>query len=182
MNIKKKHSLGSVLGILIFILVIYFLLKDTNFVVNALKNSGPWTPIVALLLYVVLAPTPIPTDPITLILGVTYGPFIGALLATVGNVSAAVVEYYFGAKIGEKMNFESEREKLPFGLGKLKMDSYVLLIFGRMIPGYGSKVISLAAGAYKVPLSRYVWTTALTSLAGAFVISYGGFSLIHIGK
>jgi len=71
-----------------------------------------------------------------------------------------------------------QENKIPLGLGKLPVDSIPFLTFGRMIPGYGGKVISLMAGTYKVPLRRFWWTTVVTNLAGSILLSYGGLGLV----
>lgn len=117
-----------------------------------------------------------------MIIGVTYGPIIGAGIAWVGNTLAAVVEYYLGHKISTSTNFEKTKEKMPFGLGKLPVNSVGFLVFGRMIPGYGGKIISILAGAYKVPIKKYIWTTALTNLLGSVLLAYGGFGLVKAIK
>jgi len=179
---KKTSRAGTVIGILVFILVFYFLAKHTDFITELLTRSGAWAPIVALVLYPLLAPVPITTDPITIIVGVTYGPLIGVIIAFIGNTSASVVEYYMGYKIGDTVNFEGKGKKSFLGLEKLPVNSIPFLIFGRMIPGYGSKVISILAGGYRVPLKRYVWTSAVTNLLGSVLMAYGGSSLINMIK
>jgi uncharacterized membrane protein YdjX (TVP38/TMEM64 family) len=179
---NKKKKIWTILGIIIFVLVIYFLSKHTRSIESILFKSGPLAPLIAIILYPLLAPTPITTDPVTVVVGVIYGPFAGFLIAWIGNTLAALVEYYLGAKIEQATNFEGYKEKLPFGLGKLPIDSVGVLIFGRMIPGYGGKIISILAGVYKVPIKRFLWTTAITNLLGSFLLAYGGFGLVHFIK
>lgn len=182
MSLKKTKPIWTILGIIILIIVFYFLGKHTDFITRLLVNSGPWAPLLALSLYPILAITPITTDPITVIIGVAYGPHIGALIAFIGNTMAAAVEYRFGSKLSQSLNLEKEKNKMPFGLGKIPVNSPLFLILGRMIPGYGSKVISILAAAYKVPLKRYLWTSALTNLLGSILLAYGGFGLIKAIK
>lgn len=172
-------KIWTFLGIILFIAVIYFLVRHSYVITNLLHKSGAWAPIVALLLYPLLAATPITTDPITVIMGVAYGPHWGAVIAWFGNTLAATVEYLLGGRIGKATNFEKSKEKMPFGIGKLPVNSVAFLVFGRMIPGYGGKIISILAGTYKVPMKRYVWTTAITNLLGSILLAYGGFGLIE---
>lgn len=179
---KLKDKLGFVIGLLIFAGVLYILIKYSDVATELITQSGAWAPVVALILYTVLAPTPITTDPITVVMSVTYGPLVGVFFALVGNTLAATVEYYIGYKIGLTVDSEKRSRKIPLGLDKLPVDSVPFLILGRMIPGYGSKVISLLAGGYKVPMKKYIWTTAATNLFGAFLTSYGGFGLVNIFK
>mgnify|MGYP003350682184 CR=1 FL=1 len=181
-NKKPLNYLMSVLSIIFLVLFIIFLTKNSETITVLLLKSGAWAPLIALILYPLLAITPITTDPITMILAVTYGPFITILVAWMGNNLAALVEYYFGYKIGDAVDFENEKNNLPFGLGKLPIDSVPVLIFGRMIPGYGSKVISILAALYKVPVKRYFWTTAVTNLLGSIMFAYGSFGLVEFLK
>lgn len=178
----NRGKIWTLVGFFVFAVIIYFLFKHTDYITEILVKSGPLAPIVALLLYTGLAPTPIPTDPITVVLGVTYGPMIGVIIAWVGNTLATLVEYYVGCSISKTANFEKQKEKMPFGLANLPIGSVPFLVFGRMIPGYGSKIISILAGAYSVPIKRYLWTSALTNLLGAIMLSYGGFGLITLFK
>ncbi len=132
---KKGGKIWTIVGVISLIIVIYFLSKHTHLITELLLKSGALAPIVAILLYPLLAPTPITTDPITVIIGVTYGPLIGASIAWVGNTLAAIVEYYLGHRLSKVTNFDKGKEKMPFGLGKLPVDSPAFLVFGRMIPG-----------------------------------------------
>lgn len=179
---KKNSKIWVILGILILITILYLLSKHTHLIEELLYKSGALAPIIALILYPLLAPTPITTDPITVVIGVIYKPLIGVLIAWIGNTLAALVEYYLGIRMEKAANFKEAREKLPFGLGKLPVNSIGFLVFGRMIPGYGGKIISLLAGMHKVPMKRYLWTTALTNLAGSIFLSYGGFGLVRLIK
>jgi uncharacterized membrane protein YdjX (TVP38/TMEM64 family) len=172
----------TALAILTFVAVVYFLVKHTYYITQLVYRSGALAPIVALILYPALAPTPITTEPITLVLAVIYGPLFAVAMAVAGNMMSTVVEYYLGVRLGKATNFEEQKEKLPFGLGKMRVDTPAFLIFGRMIPGYGSKVISLLAGMHGVPMKLYLWTSLLTNIGGAVILSYGGYGLIKLIK
>ena len=58
------------------------------------------------------------------------------------------------------------------------VDSPVLLVGARVIPGYGSKFVSLISGFYRVPLLCYIWTTFIATLLGAAITAYGGYKLV----
>ena len=104
-----KNKIWTVVGIIILIFVVYLLSCHTYFIQNILFKSGPWAPLVAILLYPLLAPTPITTDPITIVIGVVYGPLIGVSIAWVGNTMAALVEYFLGTKLHKITNFEKTK-------------------------------------------------------------------------
>lgn len=180
----KKTNLKSILIIIVtlvflFIAVRYFSTEISQ-VKTLLHDAGPFAFIVAILIYGVLGATVVPSEPLTALLGGLYSPWQAMLVAMLGNTLAALIEYYLGGHIGNIANFEKQRARLPFGLGKFPVDSPVFLIFGRMIPAIGPKLISLMSGIYKVKIGRYIWTTIVTNLLGAALIAYGAAGLIRL--
>lgn len=150
-------------------------------VVEALvARAGAAGPLVMVGLYGLLGASPVPSEPLTVMGGAVFGPLLGTMIAGVGNTLAAVVEYYIGASMGEASDFAEKRKSLPFGLGRLPADSVWFLLGGRLIPGYGAKVVSVIGGVYRVPLWRYIWTTAIPTFAGAALFAYGGASLLKL--
>jgi uncharacterized membrane protein YdjX (TVP38/TMEM64 family) len=176
----KYNKLGTILSIGFIIAVIYFLIKDIGNIQIIILRSGIWAPIVAIILYTTLSPTPISTDPLTIIVGTIYGPLVGSLIAWIGNILAGLVEYYMGTRINQITNFSKSKKNLPFGLGKLPIDSPAFLILGRLIPIYGGKIISILAGVYRVPIKLYLWTTIVTTFLGSALLALGGFHLINL--
>ena len=65
-------------------------------------------------------------------------------------------------------------------MGKFPVDSPVFLVGARVIPGYGSKFVSLISGLYRAPLLRYIWTTFIATLLGAAITAYGGYKLVDL--
>jgi uncharacterized membrane protein YdjX (TVP38/TMEM64 family) len=179
---KRAEKIGSIFGIIVAVILIYFVAKNFHAVETTIQKAGYFGPIVTILIYGILAPTPITTDPLTVIGGVLFGPLGGIFVAFMGNNLAALVEYYVGKKVGQITKFDKDKNFLPSFLRNLKVESPVFLIFGRMIPGYGAKVISLIAGAYNVPLGVYIWTSMVVNLIGSILLTYGGYNLIHFLK
>jgi len=182
--VKKKivQNTVSVLGIGLAILILYLVAKNIHDVEVIIAKAGLAGPLVAIMLYGLFAPTPVSTDPITIVSGAMYGPIYGTAIAWMGNNVAALVEYFIGRHIGETTKFDKEKKKLPLGLDKLPINSVPVLTLGRMIPFYGSKVISILAGMYKVPIKRYIWTSAVINFTGALMLSYGGFKILDFLK
>ena len=49
-----------------------------------------------------------------------------------------------------------------------------------MLTGAGSKAVSYLSGLYRVPLRRYIWTKAVSTLFGAFMFAVGGAGLFNL--
>jgi uncharacterized membrane protein YdjX (TVP38/TMEM64 family) len=167
-------SFGIAIGLVVYVA------RHQATVKNLIQGLGAAGPLVSMLLYAILAVSPIPADSLTLINGAIYGPIWGGLIAWIGMNLAALVEYFMGRRIGDAAEFERKRQDLPFGLGNLPVDSILFLLGGRMLTGVGSKGVSYLSGIYRVPLWRYIWTTAVSTLFGAFLFALGGAGLLDL--
>lgn len=143
-------------------------------------DSGPYGILVSALVFGLLGATPVPSEPLTILLSTIYGPFWAMVSTSIGNLLSALVEYFISSHIGNVANFDAWRQKLPFGLSKFPVDSPVFLVGARVVPGYGSKFVSLVSGFYRVPLLRYIWTTFIATLVGAAITAYGGYKIVEL--
>jgi uncharacterized membrane protein YdjX (TVP38/TMEM64 family) len=141
------------------------------------SQAGAWGILLSIMIYAILGLTLIPSEPLTLFIGALFGPVLATLIAGTGNTLSAFVEYYLGTHIGSATNFNEKKNKLPFNLGNLKVESPLFLIGARLVPGYGPKVVSMLAGIYRVPLLRYLWTTIIPIFLGSAVFAFGGFGV-----
>lgn len=180
---KKGQPLVVLIIVLLVVLVLIFIIsKDMAKVREFIRNSGWIGLLVSVLLYGILGASPIPSEPLTVLLSTVFGPFYATLAAGFGNLLAAMLEYFIGEHLGNVTSFMKRREKLPFGLGRFPVESPIFLITARMLPGYGPKFVSLIGGIYRVPLWRYIWTTAFPTFLGAAIFAYGGFGLLQLGN
>jgi uncharacterized membrane protein YdjX (TVP38/TMEM64 family) len=177
---KTKTLRILVISVLLLIVLVFFVSRDMDRIRNFIAGSGYIGLIVAVLLYGLLGASPIPSEPLTVLLATIFGPLNATLVAGLGNLLAATVEYFVGFKIGDAADFKSKREHLPFGLGKIPVESPLFLIGARLLPGYGPKLVSVLAGVYHVSIWRYVWTAAIPTFLGAAAFAYGGFGLFSL--
>lgn len=182
----SKKSLKQIRNIVIVLLtfglpiaLLFFFRNDFRAIERRIPTTGIAGPLFSILLMGILSATPIPTDPIVILNGAIFGPFVGVLVSWMGNNLAAVIEYFIGQGIGQMADFDAQKKKLPFGLSKFPADSAVFLICGRFIPQVGSKIVSIAGGVYQVPFGRYLWTAVVSNLFGSILLSVGGYSLLH---
>lgn len=178
----KNHNLRNLIIIVVVIIVLVIVISnEMEGVRNFIASSGWIGMLVSLGLYALLGASPIPSEPLTVLLSTVFGPLVATLLAGTGNLLAALMEYYIGERLGNVASFEQRREKLPFGIGRFPVNSAIFMIAARMLPGYGPKFVSLICGMYRVPLWRYIWTAAIPTFLGAAIFAYGGFGLLHLG-
>ena len=179
---RTKLAVVLITVLVIILIVILILSRNMDGIREFLLRSGQIGLVISVGLYGLLGASPIPSEPLTVLLSALYGPFYITIVATLGNLLSALVEYYIGRKIGDVSDFQKRRQKLPFGLGKIPADSVAFLILARFLPGYGAKFISILSGICHVRLWRYTWTTVLSTLIGAAIVAYGGFGLLNLFK
>jgi uncharacterized membrane protein YdjX (TVP38/TMEM64 family) len=179
-KIKIRKRFWQGVSILLLVYVLYLTFRETEQITKFLLSAGSLTPLLTIIFLGLLGPTPIATDPIVMLMGVTYGAFWGMIIGAIGNTLAMFIEYYFGYKLAVYFDYDKGKDKLPKFIRKFPIDSWIFLIFGRMIPGYGSKIISLIAGAEKVNLKTYLWTSVLSGIFGAALLSYSGVEILKL--
>lgn len=177
---QSKTIRGLVLSLLIMAALVFFVSKDMEAIQQYIRDHAFTGLMIAFLVYGVLGASLIPSEPLTVLIGALFGPWIATLVATLGNLLAALVEYYIGRKVGHATSFLKNKDKLPFGLGKLPVDSPVFLMVGRMVPGAGPKLVSFLGGVYHVPLPLYLWTAAIPTALGAAIFAFGGFGFFKL--
>ena len=184
-NVQKNSTWKNIsiyIAIAVFIVMAFLIAKFYNIAslnqfLAANKGLGY---VICLVVYIVLDFTFIPNNAITLLVLAWMGPVAAVLLDTIGDTVLAMADYFIGRKAGNVADLEEKKSKLPFHLGQIPIDSPAFLILGRMLPAIGPKFVSLAAGAYKVSIRTYLWTTVVANLIGAVFIVSGGYGLIKV--
>jgi len=176
-NQKYIRIISLVVGISLSAILAFYLIRHARNLEDFISQLGIIGVLVSIGLQTIFGASPIPTEPLTLINGAVFGPFRGAAISWTGYMFASYIEYFIGVNIGDTTEFDDNREKLPFGLGRLPVESPIFLMAGRIIPAYGPKMVGVMGGMYRVPLWRYTWTAAILNLFGALIFSFGGFGL-----
>lgn len=178
--LSNPHNIVRVVLILLIIAAAVFVsLNFTLADIQAFIQENPrLTILISLLIYISFGLTFLPSIPLTLFIAVLIGPLQAAIVATVGNTIAALLEYQVGKTIGDVVDFEGIKSKLPLGLGKLPIKSPYFLLAARSIPA-GTRGFSLVCGAYQVPLLAYTWTTFTMYFISSLLLSFGSVQLIQ---
>ena len=179
--LENPHNLIRVsLLILMMAVAVYISVNYSLADIQAFIEQNPrQTILISLLIYISFGLTFLPSIPLTLFIALLIGPLQAAIVATVGNTIAALLEYQVGKTIGDVVDFEGIKSKLPFGLGKLPIDSPYFLLAARSIPA-GTRGFSVVCGAYQVPLLSYTWTTFTMYFASSMFLAYGGAELLKL--
>lgn len=175
---KNSQTIKTLVTTVLFLVAIGLILAfEFEKIKTFISHAGVWGIFIAILVYGLLGFTIIPSEPLTLLLGAMFGPWVAMIAALVGNTLSATAEYLTGRRISSGTDFLEKTKKLPFGLNKLRPDSAVFLILARAIPGYGGKAVGVLAGIYKVKFWRFLWTAVVTLAVGSAIFAFGGSGL-----
>jgi len=177
---NKQNMLKlSLLAVLLIFGVAFSLNFSINDIQAFIQENQSQAILISLALYVLFGFTFLPSIPLTLFIAVLIGPLQAAVVAALGNTIAAFFEYQIGKTVGDVVDFEEKRSRLPFGLGKLPVKSPYFMLAARSIPA-APRAFSMVCGAYEVPMGVYLWTTSLTYFISSAILAYGGEKLINL--
>lgn len=154
---------------------------DHDEVRNQIDELGIWGPVLILALAVLHAVVFYPAEIVDAAAGFAYGFFPALALVTVGWLLNGVICWAIGRSIarplldrwfGEK-RFERVERSIERG-------GATLLIAMRLIPILPFSIVSYAAGAARVPIGRFLWTTAVGYLPITALSVYFGTRLEDI--
>jgi uncharacterized membrane protein YdjX (TVP38/TMEM64 family) len=154
---------------------------DHEEVRNQIDELGFWGPILILGLAVLHAVVFYPAEIVDAAAGFAYGFFPALLLVMVGwlvnglvcwaighSIARPLLDRWFGAERFERVERSIER------------GGATLLIAMRLIPILPFSIVSYAAGAARVPLGRFLWTTMVGYLPITALSVYFGTQLEDI--
>jgi len=154
---------------------------DHDEVRNQIDELGFWGPILILGLAILHAVVFYPAEIVDAAAGFAYGFFPALLLVMVGWLINGLVCWAIGRSIARPLLdrwFGAERfERIE---RSIERGGATLLIAMRLIPILPFSIVSYAAGAARVPLGRFLWTTVVGYLPITALSVYFGTQLEDI--
>jgi uncharacterized membrane protein YdjX (TVP38/TMEM64 family) len=135
---------------------------DHDEVRNQIDELGVWGPLLILALAILHAVVFYPAEIIDAAAGFAYGFFPALALMTIGWLLNGLVCWAIGRSVARPLLdrwFGVERFKRVER--SIERGGATLLIAMRLIPILPFSIVSYAAGAARVPLGRFLWTTAV---------------------
>jgi uncharacterized membrane protein YdjX (TVP38/TMEM64 family) len=132
---------------------------------------------VALMLALMLAHAVLfyPTEIVTATAGFVYGFLPGLALVTGGWLASALLTYLLGRAIGRPLISLVAGSRRVTGLERaVERGGATLLLTARLIPIVPFSLVGYLAGAVRVPLARFVWTTVIGYLPLTVFVTYLG--------
>src|SRR5437870_4811811 len=132
---KLQGWVTLVLTVVVALIIALYIGQHVQQLETFIGEMGVLGPIISIALQTMFGASPIPTEPLTMINGIVFGPLKGTLFSWIGYMLASMIEYWIGMHLSHIADFEQRREKLPLGLGKFPADSPWFLMLARIVPG-----------------------------------------------
>jgi uncharacterized membrane protein YdjX (TVP38/TMEM64 family) len=148
---------------------------DSTEVRNQIKGLGVGGPLLILALTLIHTVIPFPAEIINAAAGFAYGFFPAMALVTVGWAMSALLAYAFGRSVARPLLdrwFGAERFRRIEQM--IERGGVTLLLAVRLIPIVPFSLAGYAAGAARVPLWRFMWTTLVGYLPITVLAVYFG--------
>jgi uncharacterized membrane protein YdjX (TVP38/TMEM64 family) len=154
---------------------------DNAAVREEIDDLGAWGPLLILALTLIHAVVFFPAEIVDAAAGYAYGFFPALALVMAGWLLSALLAYAIGASVGRPLLGRwLGKERFERIEAKVERGGVTLLIGLRLVPIFPFSLICYAAGAARVPVWRYTWTTAVGYLPITAVAVYLGTQLESI--
>jgi uncharacterized membrane protein YdjX (TVP38/TMEM64 family) len=143
-----------------------------------IDSLGAWGPLLILALTLIHTVVFYPAEIVDAAAGYAYGFFPALALVMFGWLLSALIAYAIGGSVGrpllDRWLGEERFERIE---ARVERGGVTLLIGLRLIPIFPFSLVCYAAGAARVPVWRYLWTTAVGYLPITAISVYLGTQL-----
>jgi uncharacterized membrane protein YdjX (TVP38/TMEM64 family) len=153
---------------------------DTQTVDLWVQKAGIWGPVLIIgFMTLAIVASPIPSAPIAMVAGATYGHVAGTIYVAIGAELGAVIAFLIARYAGRNVVQKILGEKSDYGLLG-SQNALTLAVFGsRLLPFISFDAISYAAGLSKLHLWRFLLATLAGILPASFVLAHVGAGAIE---
>ncbi len=184
---NKLRVLVSATAIILLIVAFSILGQSVDFaelitterLAATLDSAGPFAP---LLLIVIMAGavviSPIPSLPLDLAAGATFGPLLGAVYAVIGAEIGAILSFLIGRALGREVISRLLRVDVIF-CEKCSDHKLMAVVFlARLVPIFSFDIISYGAGLTNMSLMTFAVATLLGMIPPTLALTYFGSSVV----
>lgn len=190
MRVKTPRLVWGV-AVLVGLVALYWALMETG-ALSTLTNKqalrewvgqlGLWGPlaIIAMMIAAIVM-SPIPSGPIAMVAGATYGPVWGTAYVVIGAEAGALIAFCIARLLGyEAMQRWSRIRPMLNWLGKDRSQTGLMLVVfaSRLVPFISFDAVSYAAGLTPLAFWRFVIATLAGVIPTAYLITRFGEVLI----
>lgn len=121
----------------------------------------------------------IPGEPLEIVAGLAFGPFLGTFLClvgiTLGSVTTFMLTRIFGVRLLQRLFSEKALSQLDLNYKPETLQRAIFLLF--VIPGTPKDLMAYAAGLTPLPLKNWIVITMIARLPSIVTSTFGGHAL-----
>ncbi|HBH80863.1 MAG TPA: hypothetical protein DDY39_13645, partial [Nitrospira sp.] len=144
-------------------------------IADQLRAAGPFGPFVFMLLMATaVVISPIPSLPLDLAAGATYGVTLGTTYAVIGAEIGAIVSFLIGRFLGREALTKILRIDISFCERCSDRHLALVVFLSRLLPIFSFDLVSYGAGLTNMSLRAFAVATLLGMIGPTFLLTYAG--------
>lgn len=144
-----------------------------------LSGTGPLAPVVFIgIMAAAVVVSPIPSLPLDLAAGATFGPLLGTTYAVIGGEIGALLSFLIGRALGRELIARLLRREVAFCERCSDHHLMILVLVSRLVPVFSFDVISYGAGLTNMSLLAFAVATFIGMIPPTFALVYFGSSVV----
>lgn len=140
-----------------------------------LAQAGPLAPLLFMgLTALAVVISPIPSLPLDMAAGATFGPFLGATYAVLGAEIGAIISFMIGRALGREVLTRWLHFKITFCEGCSDRHLAIFVFLARLLPIFSFDLISYGAGLTNMSIRAFASVTFLGMIPPTLALTYAG--------
>ena len=178
-RVRGKKAAIKAAGLVVFIIMAVYLVRFTplrehlnaNSLGIFLETSGPWAPLVYIMIYAIGVCLFLPGTLLTGLGAAVFGPYKGFLLVWVGAMIGASGAFVIGRTLGREFAASLIGDKLKKYDDAIERNGFATVLYLRLIY-FPFTPMNFGMGLTKVRFRDYVAGTGLGIIVGTFIITF----------
>ena len=163
----RLRLLGLVLALALASGLVWLLIGgDIDTVQEAVASTGPWGPLVYVVLHVLLTLVPVSKNLLSTVAGALFGLAAGIALSWVASMLSAVVGFLVARRLGREAVAQMTGPRITKVEDVLRQQGFIAVVVARLTPVLPFTIVNYGAGVSAISLRDFVTGTAVGVLPG----------------
>ncbi len=146
---------------------------------DQLRAAGPFGPILfVLLMAMAVVISPIPSLPLDLAAGATFGVTLGTVYAVIGAEVGAILSFLIGRALGRETMSQIFRTEIRFCERCSDRHLAIFVLLARLVPVFSFDLVSYGAGLTNMSLRAFAVATLLGMIVPTLALTYAGSTVV----
>lgn len=148
-------------------------------VADWLRAAGPFGPILFMaLMATAVVISPIPSMPLDIAAGATFGTMLGTAYAVIGAEIGAIASFLIGRALGQEVLTRILHTNVAFCERCSDRHLAIFVLLARLVPLFSFDVISYGAGLTNMSLRTFALVTFVGMTPPTFALTYAGSQVV----